>query len=131
MLFVEVLEGQNECGDDLDSAYARSGPAPWVDRPTVQPVALADVGGGDAGLSASMMSLSPGPKLEFGRRETYGIALTGIGAQHQQHFMHSTPSGATAALKAAEARKQRDSPELKGQVRVRAGVHPTRWWRDR
>eukprot|EP00198_Chlamydomonas_reinhardtii_P002058 XP_001691394.1 smilar to phosphatidylinositol 3- or 4-kinase [Chlamydomonas reinhardtii] len=52
MLFVEVLEGQNECGDPY-------GPA-------------------------------PPPVVQFGRRETYGIALTGIGAQHQQQYMHSS-----------------------------------------
>ncbi|GLI62236.1 hypothetical protein VaNZ11_004831 [Volvox africanus] len=104
MLFVEVLEGQNECGEDEDrggNTDAFAGLSAGADLKAN----LETLGG--IGPSASMMSLNGAvTKLEFGRRETYGIALTGIGAQHQLHYMHAAPvvpRGLSAAAAAAKS----------------------------
>ncbi|GIL89846.1 hypothetical protein Vretimale_19274 [Volvox reticuliferus] len=102
MLFVEVLEGQNECGEEEGeegrgcNTDAFAGLSAGADLKTN----LETLGG--IGPSASMTSLNGAvTKLEFGRRETYGIALTGIGAQHQLHYMHATPAVPRAVLAAA------------------------------
>ncbi|KAG2497053.1 hypothetical protein HYH03_005051 [Edaphochlamys debaryana] len=97
MLFVEVLEGQHESGEaplpqcnGLDCGAAAAASA-------VHSSSCVGGGGDLSAAGAGAPPSAPAPVLEFGRRETYGIALTGIGAQHQHHYMHLHSTSATVS----------------------------------
>jgi hypothetical protein len=82
MLFVEVLEGQSEAGEPGAAAELHARAAGHVSC----------VNGAPGSLLGSLGGGRP-PVVQFGRRETYGIALTGVGAQHQHAFMQAVGHG--------------------------------------
>ncbi|GLC48923.1 hypothetical protein PLESTB_000163400 [Pleodorina starrii] len=122
MLFVEVLEGQNECGDEsvgADAFVDLTSPTGVDVKARLEALSCNGRAVGGGGLSASMMAANPGLKLEFGRRETYGIALTGIGAQHQLQYMHSAPGGPATLLKPAEVQAGRQQQDHGSELKQR------------